>query len=203
MADRPMIVRLFRCRPVRIEFDAILRETMIPDLLRLPGVVDVHVGRHGPDSIGERVVASTWESEAAMLDAIGPDVESSRFHPEHLDETTDRSVEVYALAIAVLAERREQGHVMRLVRGRVRDGELDAYVEDARAGTLHDAATQQGPLALYLAPLPPDRFVTLSVWTDWASIEASTGAGTRAPGATRHAERLAELDVAHYEVVPR
>ena len=52
-------------------------------------------------------------------------------------------------------------------------------------------------------PLPPDSFVTLSIWTDWASIEASTGAGTRAPGATRHAERLAELDVAHYEVVPR
>ena len=45
--------------------------------------------------------------------------------------------------------------------------------------------------------------MTLSVWTEWAAIEASTGAGTRAPGATRHAERLAEIDVAHYEVVPR
>lgn len=203
MADRPMIVRLFRCRPVRVEFDAILRETMIPDLLRLDGVVDVHVGRHGPDSIGDRIVASIWESEAAMLTAMGPDVETSHFHPEHLQETTDRTVEVLALAIAVRSERSEQGRVLRLVRGQVRPGELDAYIEDARAGTLRDAATQQGPLALYLAPLPRDRFVTLSIWTDWASIEASTGAGTRAPGATRHAERIAELDVAHYEVVPR
>jgi hypothetical protein len=203
MADPPMIVRLFRCRPVRVEFDAILRETMIPDLLRLQGIVDVHVGRHGPDSIGDRIVASVWESEPAMLAAMGSDVESSRFHPEHLQETTDRSVEVHALAIAVRSERDQQGHVMRLVHGRVREGELDAYVEAARAGTLRDAATQQGPLALYLAALPPDRFVTLSIWTDWASIEASTGAGTRAPGATRHAERIAEVDVAHYEVVPR
>jgi hypothetical protein len=202
MADRTMIVRLFRCRPVRVEFDAILRETMIPDLLRQPGVVDVHVGRHGPDSMGDRIVASIWESEATMLAAMGPDIEISRFHPEHLQETTDRTVEVRALAIAVRAERSEQGRVMRLARGRVRPGELDAYIEDARAGTLRDAATHQGPLALYLAPLPPDRFVTLSIWTDWASIEASTGAGTRAPGATRHTERLAELDVAHYEVVP-
>lgn len=203
MADRPMIVRLFRCRPVRAEFDAILRETMIPDLLRLPGVVDVHVGRHGPDSIGDRIVASIWESEAAMLAAMGADVESSRFHPEHLRETTDRTLEVHPLAIAVRAERSERGHVMRLVRGRVRPGELAAYVDDAREGTLRDAATQQGPLALYLAPLSPDRFVTLSIWTEWASIETSTGAGTRAPGTTRHAERIAELDVAHYEVVPR
>jgi heme-degrading monooxygenase HmoA len=198
-----MIIRLFRCRPLRIEFDGILRDTMIPDLLRLPGVVDVHVGRHGPDSIGERLVASIWESEAAMVAAMGSDVEASRFHPEHLEETTDRSVEVHPLAIAVRVDRPDDGHVMRLVRGRVRAAELDAYVDDARAGTLRDASTQQGPCALYLAALPPDRFVTLSVWTEWASIEASTGAGTQAPGVTRHAERLVELEVAHYEVVPR
>lgn len=198
-----MILRLFRCRPLRIEFDGILRETLIPDLLRLPGIVDVHVGRHGPDSIGDRLVASIWESEAAMSASMGGDVEASLFHPEHLAETTDRSVEVHPLSITVRVERPGQGHVLRLVRGRVRPGELEAYVEDARAGTLRDAATQRGPLALYLAALVPDRFVTLSVWTDWASIEASTGAGTHAPGATRHAERLIESEAAHYEVVPR
>jgi hypothetical protein len=138
-----------------------------------------------------------------MLAAMGPDVESSHFHPEHLQETTDRTVEVHPLAIAIRSERPDQGGVMRVVRGRVRPGELDAYIEDARAGTLRDAATQQGPLALYLAALPPDRFMTLSIWTEWAAIEASTGAGTRAPGATRHAERIVEIDVVHYEVVPR
>jgi hypothetical protein len=201
MADQ-LIVRLFRCRPLRVEFDSVLRDRMMPDLVRMAGVVDVHVGRHGPDALGERLVASIWESDRAMVSVMGTDIESSSFHPEYLDETTDRSLEVYPLAIAVRTERTDPGRVMRSVRGRVRDGDLDAYVDEARAGTLHDAATDQGPLALYLAPLPPDRFFTLSVWAEWAAIEASTGAGTHRPEATRHAERLVELEVAHYEVVP-
>lgn len=201
MADQ-LIVRVFRCRPLRVEFDTILREQMTPELVRLPGVVDVHVGRHGPGATGERLVASIWESAGAMVDAMGPDIESSPFHPEYLEETTDRSLEVHPLAIAVRTERADPQRVLRLVRGQVRGGELDAYVDEARAGTLHDAATEQGPLALYLAPLPPDRFLTLSVWADWAAVEASTGAGTQQPGATRHAERLVDVEVAHYEVVP-
>ena len=137
-----------------------------------------------------------------MVAVMGTDIESSSFHPEYLDETSDRSLELYPLAIAVRTGRIDPGRVMRSVRGRVRDGDLDAYVDEARAGTLHDAATDQGPLALYLAPLPPDRFFTLSVWAKWTAIEASTGAGTHRPEATRHAERLVELEVAHYEVVP-
>ena len=44
MADQ-IIVRLFRCRPLRVEFDSVLRDRMMPDLVRTPGVVDVHVGR--------------------------------------------------------------------------------------------------------------------------------------------------------------
>lgn len=202
MADQP-ILRLVRCRPIRGEFDSVLRDRIIPDLLRLPGLIGVHAGRHGPDALGERVVASIWESEAAMVDALGADLETTRFHREHLDDVTDRSLEVDPLAIAVRAEGPAPERVMRLVRGRVREGELDAYVEDAREGTRQDAATRSGPLALYLAPLPPDRFVTLSVWAEWAAIEASTGAGTDRPAATRHAQRLVDVDVAHYEVVPR
>jgi hypothetical protein len=201
MADQ-FIVRLFRCRPLRVEFDSVLRDRMMPDLLRMPGVVDVHVGRHGPDALGERLVASIWESAEAMADAMGTGIETSRFHPEYLDETSDRSLEVHPLAIALRNERKDPERVMRLVKGRVRDGELDTYVDEARNGTARDAATEQGPLALYLAPLPPDRFLTLSLWTEWAAIEASTGAGTQRPGATRHAERLVDLEVAHYEVVP-
>jgi hypothetical protein len=188
---------------LRVEFDAVLREEMVPDLVRQPGVVGVHVGRHGPDAIGERLVASIWESTEAMLEAMGPDVEQSRFHPEHLADTTDRSVIVHDLEIAMRTARPDPERVIRVVRGRVRSGELDAYVEDARAGTLHDVASQQGPLALYLAPLPPDRFLTLSVWSEWSAIEASTGAGTRAPATTRHAERLVEVDATHYESVSR
>ncbi|HEX7473623.1 MAG TPA: hypothetical protein VF323_11115 [Candidatus Limnocylindrales bacterium] len=198
-----LVVRLVRCRPIRGEFDSVLRDRILPDLQRLAGVIDVHAGRHGPDATGERLVASIWESDAAMVESLGTDLESSGFHPEHLADTTDRALEVHPLAIAVRSERREPERVMRLVKGRVRAGELDAYVDDARSGTLQDAATREGPLALYLAPLPPDGFLTLSVWAEWASIEASTGAGTQRPDATRHEERLLDVEVAHYEVVPR
>lgn len=133
MTDQP-VVRIFRCLPLRLEFDSLLRDQLIPDLLRLPGLIDVLVGRHGPDSIGERLVASIWSSEAAMAEAMGPagDIEASIFHPEHLDQTTERSMTVHPLAIAYHAELTEPGRVLRLVEGRVRDGELDAYVAEAR-----------------------------------------------------------------------
>ena len=138
-----------------------------------------------------------------MLEVMGPDVERSRFHPEHLADTTDRSVIVHGLAIAVRTDRSDPERVIRVVRGLVRSGELDAYVEDARG---RDAARRRlgagSPGALPRAPAPRS-FLTLSVWSEWSAIEASTGAGTRAPSATRHAERLLEVDATHYESVPR
>lgn len=178
---------------------------MLPDLYRLPGLLDAHVGRHGPDSIGERLVASIWVSEAAMIEAMGPptDIEGSLFHPEFLELTTERSLSVHPLAFSTKVDGPEPARILRLVEGRVHDGELDRYVDDAREGTREDVAAGRGPLALYLAAIPPVRFITLSVWDTWDAIEASTGAGTHRPEATRHAERLAEARVEHYEVVPR
>ncbi len=177
---------------------------MIPDLRRLSGLLDVHVGRHGPDSIGERLIASIWSSGHAMAQAMGPsaDIEASIFHPEHLDLTTDRTLAVHPLEIAFHARVPDAGRILRLVHGRAREGELPTYVAEAREGTERDIASGQGPIALYLAAIAPDRFVTLSVWTGWEPIEASTGAGTHHPQATRHAERLVETAVEHFEVIP-
>ena len=92
--------------------------------------------------------------------------------------------------------------MLRVFRGGVRPRELDIYIEEARAGTLADTAAGHGPCALYLAPLRPDRFVTVSLWPDWAAVEVATGGDVHRPIRTRDPRRIIEMDVVHYEVVP-
>ena len=200
MGDRP-VIRLFRCCPIRAAFDGILRDVMIPDLQARPGLLDVRVGRTGSGELGERLVASVWRSEAAMFDTLGPDVEDSGFHPEFLTETTNRSIEILPLEIVFQASPDDMPALMRLARGTVRAGELEPYVEAARAGAAEDVARGTGPMAFYLAPRPPDAFTTLSVWPGWTAIEAATGADIRRPVATQHAQRLVTFEATHYEIV--
>ena len=92
--------------------------------------------------------------------------------------------------------------IVRLFEGQVRPGELDAYVDDARAGTLLDAAAGSGPMALYLARRTADAFVTLSVWPDWSTLQDATGGDVERPIATRHAHRLVAWHAEHYESIP-
>ena len=87
-------------------------------------------------------------------------------------------------------------------RGSPAPGQLDGYLDEARAGTLADRAIGEGPLALYLAVDPPDRFVTLSLWGGWSHVEAATGADHEHVDRTRHAERLVTWTAEHYEVIP-
>jgi heme-degrading monooxygenase HmoA len=200
MIDQP-VLRLFRCRPLRTAFDGILREEMIPELRCRPGVIDVQVGRKGPDELGERLVSSVWESREAMVASMGDGLESPHFHPEYLAETTDRSLESLPVATVLRFGGDQEPGIVRLARGEVRPGELPAYVEEARAGALGDIAGGAGPIALYLAIEGPDRFVTLSIWDSWSSIETATGADVRRPIATQRSERLVAFDVTHYEAV--
>lgn len=195
-------LRLFEFTPVRAAFDSILRDVMIPDLLGLPGVVEVYVGRHGPDEIGPRLVASIWESELDMADAIGVSFDRPRFHPEFLEETVDRRLEILPLAFAHRSASHDAGSIIRLVTGHVRTGELDAYIREAWAGTEDDAAAGRGPIALYLAARPPDGFRTLSVWPDWSTLQDATGGQIDRPIATRHAKRLVRWQAMHFEFVP-
>ena len=75
-----------------------------------------------------------------MIAGLGASLATSTFHPERLPETTDRVLEVHDLAIALRFDLREATRVLRVFRGGVRPGELDTYIEEARAGTLADTA---------------------------------------------------------------
>jgi hypothetical protein len=194
-------LRLFRFRPVHTDFDAFLRDVMVPDLAASPGVLQVLSGRQGPDALGWRLVASVWESESAMQAVVGRDLEGSPFHPEALDETVDRSLIISPVAVR-LVFRPVEPRIMRLLQGRIQAGELDLYVNDAKAGATSDDAAGHGPTSFHLALTGAQTFVTLSAWREWSDIETCTGGDVHRPLATRHPERLVSWDVDHFEVVP-
>jgi hypothetical protein len=196
------ILRLFRFRPARPAFDAVLRTVMLPDLARVPGVVAIHMGRQGPTETGERLVASLWTSREAMAAAVGESFERPVFHPEYIDETVDKRLDVAKVAFATETGPRLTPNVVRLLVGRARPGRLAGYVEAARAGTEEDIAAGRGPLALYLGVFDDERFVTLSLWGQWSKIGEATGGSIDAPTVTRHRELLADWHIDHYEAVP-
>jgi hypothetical protein len=199
---------VFRFRPVGYgaDVDARLRDALLPTLVKEPGLREAYLGRRGPDDAGERLVVSIWESAAAMDAAarIEPATGSDarRLDLEAASEVGPSAIEVAPLAVDLGFERPEPPQVLRVFRGTCRPGELDLYVEEARNGTLADAMTPHGPLGLYLGPVPPERFITVSVWTDWGSIEAATRGNVRQPIATSNAARLSGGTATHYEVVP-
>jgi hypothetical protein len=195
-------IRLFRFRPIHPAFDRTLREVMIPDLASCPGIRAIHVGRQGPDEIGERVVASVWASRAAMAAAVGESFEHPRFHPEYMDETTDKRLDIVPLRFAIEPSVPVDERVVRLVFGRTRPGAIVEYADEVEQGTRADIAAGTGPRALYLGVAGDDRFVTVSVWGHWSAIARATGGSVLSPNATRHDELLLEWSVAHYEAVP-
>ena len=197
----PAVLRLFRCYPVRLGFDTVLRDVLVPDLLGIDAVRDVIVGRHGPNELGERVVASVWDSADAMLEAMGPELDESRFHAEHLDDTRDRTLEVVPLRVQLRWPADQSAAILRLSHGRVADGGLERYVEAARLGAESDHE-RLGSTAFYLGTTEPVDFVTLSVWPSWSSIATATGADIHRPIATRHGDQIVEFKAEHLEVVP-
>jgi hypothetical protein len=198
----PPILRLFSFRPVQSAFDAVMRDVMVPDLRLFPGMLDLYLGRRGPDELGPRLIASIWSSRSAMIPAVGEHFDPPIFHPEYLDSTADRVLEILPLAVSLRFERPEQARIMRALRGRIRPGERDAYIEEARIGTLADDAAGRGPIALHLGTGPgDDDFVTVSIWEKWSDIEAATGGDVERPIATRHPERIIEWDASHFELI--
>jgi plasmid stabilization system protein ParE len=198
--DEGPVIRLFTFRATRPAFDEILRDEMIPDLCALPGIIDCYSARQGPEELGPRVVATVWRTREAMSQVLGDDLDAGRFHPEYIDETTDRRVEVLPLAIERRFDASDSARILRILRGSVRPGEIPAYVEDVRGGVALDAARPDGPVSFYLA-LGPDAFITLSAWRSWPDIERATGGDVRRPRATSRPERLVEWDVQHFEIV--
>jgi hypothetical protein len=197
------VLRLFGFRPLGFgaDYDARLRRTLLPALLELPGLREAYVGRRGPDDSGERMIVSIWQSSSAMSAAQGFG-DGDLLEIETAEEVGPCRLEFVTLALDLPFDRADRAQVLRIFRGQVREGELDLYVEEARNGTLADAAGPHGPVGLYLGPQPPDRFVTVSVWTGWESIESATHGNIRQPIATSNAARLLGGTATHYELVP-
>jgi hypothetical protein len=198
------ILRLFGFQPLGsgAELDAALRDEVLPDFLSAAGILDAYVARSGTGVAGERVIASMWESRDAMAAELGEASVIGRFHPERVEELTSSRLDILPLVFSVRHDREEPPIILRVYRGLVRPGELDAYVQEARDGTLADAASNAGLVALYLGTEPPARFITVSAWTDWESIARATGGNVKQPVATRNAARIAEGGVTHYEILP-
>jgi hypothetical protein len=175
---------------------------MLPDLRRLPGIVDVFLGRRGPDELGPRMNASVWTSREAMVAGVGEDFEPPIFHPEYIDETTDRVLEILPIAISMPFDGVGTPRILRTLHGTARPGERAAYIEAARNGAIADIDAGGGPLALHLAIGPgDDDFVTMSVWESWSALEAATGGDVQRPVATRHPERIERWDADHFEIL--
>ena len=76
------VIRLFSFVAARRGFDAVLRGEMIPELRAMPDLLNSYVGRQESD--GPRIVATVWDSRAAMVAAVGDTL--GVFHPEYLDD---------------------------------------------------------------------------------------------------------------------
>jgi hypothetical protein len=179
--------------------DAVLREAIVPGLLARDDIVDAWIGRQGAPSERTRVLASTWTAdpgaEPADLRALSDSVLGAG--PPIVD-----SVDHLELAVHARFERSEPARVLRVFRGIVRSGELDAYVAEAGRGMAADAEVNDGLIAFALGTEGADTFLTVSAWTGWSAIEAATGGNTRQPIATRNSARLAGFRIVHYEILP-
>lgn len=196
------VLRLFLARPLRVAFDTVIRDVMVPDLRAQPGVEAVWVGRKGPDELGDRALISLWTSEAAMRAAMGDSLERSRFHPEHLPETTDRRLEVLPVLVEQGADRPVRATILRIARGRLTGISLAGYARDVRDGARRDRDRGRGPEALVLAAAGMDRFVTISTWSDWDALAAATGASLARPVRTREQHVIEGFTADHLELLP-
>lgn len=189
-------VSRFRRSALWSEIDVTLREAM-PTYRAQPGLLDAWLGRHGPEVDDERVIVSIWQSAAAERDSLRL--------PEMLSEITEAielpSRVVLPVAFHVRFERSDPPSILRIYEGTTHESQLDAYVDDARYGSLVDGESEDGPIAVCIAVDPPVSFITASIWTDWRCIEASTGGDVHRPLQTRNADRLASGSPTHYEFV--
>jgi len=179
--------------------DAVLRAAVVPRLLDRDDVVDAWIGRQSaPDDRG-RVLVSTWTADPGADPA---DLTALRDAAPTGEPPAIAGVDQLELMVHARFERSEPARILRVFRGVVRPGELEAYTADARAGMTADAAVNDGLIAFALGVEPPVGFVTASAWTGWSAIEAATGGNTRQPFATQHSARLASFAIVHFEVLP-
>ncbi len=198
----PSVLRLLRLQPAHAGFDPMLRDSLVPCLALLPGLLGLFAGRIGPEDTGPRLVASIWASREHMAAGLGGAVLAPGLDGELADGAIAPRLDVHPVRLAIGRAPDADAGILRLVEGTTRRDALDGYVAAVTGGTLADRDAGVGPLALYLGVEPPDRFVTFSLWDSWATIEAATGADVTRIERTRHAEQLVEWSVEHYERIP-
>ena len=192
-------VVVFQPAGVESPVDAVLRDAIVPRLLGHDAVIDAWIGRQGSSTDRTRVLASTWSADPGDEPADLTALEDAELPNGPL---VVGQVDQLGLAIHARFERAEPARILRIFRGSVQAGELDAYVADANRGMTADAASNDGLIAFALGTEPPESIVTVSAWTGWPAIEAATGGSTRRPATTRDAARLAGFTITHYEILP-
>lgn len=210
------VVRLFQWRPTGPAFDTALRERLLPDFVRLPGIVRAWAGRQGPDELGRRALVSLWATQEAMAAALGEEADDRSFHPDELDLTTGRTLDVLPVLlvaghVAMATTTAPQGAadvppapvsagILRIARGRV-SGDLERYADGVWRGLAQDREHGVGPSALVMARAGDASFLTVSTWPDWASIEAATGATREVPIRTKRSDQLVSFEADHFELI--
>jgi hypothetical protein len=204
LADEATVLRLFTFRTAGSTpaFDVVLRDDVLPRIRASRGFVDAYAGRHGTAETGDRVIAEVWASRPDMDAALGAAGEESLLGRDHLDQVRAPQLDVVDIEFGVREERRELPRVLRVFRGQTTAGELRSYIADVRSGAMRDVAAIDGLVSLYLACREPDRFITVSAWTDWDSIALATGADVQRPAATRNVGRIRHAAATHYEILP-
>jgi hypothetical protein len=202
----PSVLRLLRFQPEGSGpvFDAWARDRLLPAYCGRPGLERVYLGRRVEES-DERCLAALWTAGNGPLGVGPPGAPLANVTPPGdvvpAEITVIQHLEL-PLAVCVATLDRAVPQVLRVYQGQVRAGELDVYAAEAERGTLADIAAGHGPLGLFLAMDPPDRFVTVSIWTAWDAIEAATGGNIRQPIATKNTHRLVRGTALHYEMLP-
>jgi hypothetical protein len=180
--------------------DAALRDEIVPELCRQPGIRHCFAARRGVAGQEVRIIASHWAAESPARESPEERLISQASRDARPIQERART-EVLPIAVAARFERSDPLRILRVFRGHVTPDEMDPYLVEARTGMLADAAANDGLGAFYLGTRTPDDFVTVSAWTSWSAIELSTGGDVRRPFVTRNSARLARYEVAHFEIV--
>jgi hypothetical protein len=165
----------------------------------MPGSGRVWAARQGLDEVGERLLASTWESAQAMRLALEDGVAPT--NPEIDAGISEPRVEVYPILLEVVDPGSLDAGILRLARGVLRDVEPARYADHVIDGFEADRQGGHGPNALVLAQVDEREFVTVTVWSDWQHVEVATGASIRDPIRTKRGADLVSFVAEHYELL--
>ena len=174
--------------------DQSIRDAM-PEYRSQPGMEAVWFGRRGPATGDERTIVTLWSSAEAEA--------ASRTIPEMLQDIDVVAPSRVVLPVAFSRWRASAGPpgILRIYEGRTRRGQLARYAEVGQAATAREVDQADGPTAVTMTLAGVDRFLTVSTWLDWSSLEAYTAGHIERPLVSRDRSLIREGSPTHYELV--